>query len=178
VPVAARGRKRQAPVPVQADERARILELHGQGKHRNEIARLTGRSTATVSRVVKAAGGEFDAAQTAQATKVAVIDRAARRAVIIDRLYRRAETVLDRLEAAKYTHRVNAGEASFLVDDPAPPAQDERNLSSAISGYLSNATKLETVDQDAGNTARSVLGDLSRALGVAAEAFRDEPPPP
>ncbi|MCK9898146.1 hypothetical protein [Frankia sp. AgB32] len=149
--------------------RERVHVLHEQGLSRNAIAREIGCAWSTITKIAQEEGLSFDRAQTAQAVEAAKVDNAARRVALVDRLYGRAESVLDRLEAEVYEYRVVGAEGSFVVKDKHPPAQDERNLSSAVTGYLGNAAKLEQLDQGDGSTAaRSMLGDLARALDVAA----------
>lgn len=80
------------------EDRARILELAGQGMTRNEVARESGWSTATVSRVCHAAGLTFDrAAQTAEATRHRVEDQKARMARILEQYLDETEGFLERL---------------------------------------------------------------------------------
>lgn len=154
-------------VPVQPEQRARVIELIKQEVGRNAIALEVGISTAAVSRIAKAEGLSFKKTQTAAATAVRQIDRAAARADIIDRMYLRAQRVLKRLEADTYTYRMATETGSQLVHDDDPPAGDEKNLAAALGIYVDKATRLELVDADASESgARSMLADLGRMMGI------------
>lgn len=155
--------------PVTDAERAQVRDLHAQGLSRAEIGRRLDRTGSQIGRIADRLGLTWDRQATAAATAAKQVDNRSRRVAIVDRLYRRTETVLDRLEAEGYEYRVIGAEGSYVVKDKHPPAQDERNLSSAMTGYLANAAKLEQIDQgDGAAEARSMLGDLARKLDVAA----------
>lgn len=154
-------------VPVQPAQRARVIELIKLEHGRNAIAAEVGISTASVSRIAKDEGLSFKKAQTAAATAVRRIDRAAVRADIIDRMYLRSQKVLTRLEAPKFKYRMPTEFGSETVEDDDPPPGDEKNLASAIGIYMDKATRLELVDSDAGEAgARSMLADLGQMLGI------------
>lgn len=158
-------------IPVDDATKARAKKLHSQGKGRNEIAKVLGISTFAVTRISQELGFTFDRRQTELAVHVAVIDRAARRGKIIDRLYARSERILDRLEADTYVHYIAVpGDGAERIEDEHPPAKDERDLSSSVAAYLVQAVRLEQVDSDRGvGDAVSVLDSLSAALKAAAD---------
>jgi hypothetical protein len=148
-------------------DRDRVRELHAEGKTRNEIARALGRAPSTVTGIAHALGLSFDRAKTAAATHARQVDNRARRTEIVARLYDRAEQILGRLEAERYTFTattVNGIESKTLDHVPAP---DEKALASAMSTHLGAAARLEQVDADKGSEgAKSMLGGLAVALGV------------
>lgn len=149
------------------DQGERARELFDQGMSCNRIAKELDVAPSTISGWAKREGLSFDRKQTAKAVTAQRLDRAAARADIIDRLYRRSQKVLDRLEADTYTHRVPTEFGSQVVSDDDPPANDEKSLSAAVGMYLSNATRLELVDGNAGESAaRSMLAQLGDLLGV------------
>jgi hypothetical protein len=149
-------------------DRERVRDLHAEGKTRNDIAREINRSPSTVTGIARALGLSFDRSATAAATHARQVDNRARRTDIVGRLYGRAERILGRLEAERYTFTattINGIESKVLDHVPAP---DEKALASAMSTHLGAAAKLEQVDADAGaEGARSMLGGLAVALGVA-----------
>lgn len=155
------------PRPLTDSDRARVHELHAQGKTRNQIAAEIGRSPSTVSKIARGLGLSFDRSATAAATTAKQRDNRARRVDLVARLYQRAEHTLDRLEADRYKFTattVNGIETRVLNH---VPAQDERHLSSSISTNLATAAKLEAVDADGqAEVARSMLGKLADALGI------------
>lgn len=152
-------------------DRDRVRELHAQGKTRNDIAKDIGRSPSTVSKIARGLGLAFDRSATAAATAAKQRDNKARRADIVARLYDRAEHVLDRLAADAYSFTATSvnGIETRVLDHV--PAQDERHLSGALSGYLSAAERVEKIDADShAEAARSMLGNLAEALGIKAAA--------
>ncbi|WP_050513006.1 helix-turn-helix domain-containing protein [Streptomyces sp. JS01] len=73
------------PEPIRERDREQVRRLHSEGKSRNEIARLTGRSAATVSKIAKAEGLTFSGgARVAAATEARRADAAARREQLAD----------------------------------------------------------------------------------------------
>lgn len=147
-------------------ERARVL--FDAGTSCNGIAKELGVAASTISGWAKREGLSFDRKQTAKAVTAHRLDRAAARADIIDRLYRRSQKVLTRLEADKFSYRIPTEAGSMVVKDDDPPANDEKSLSAAVGMYLNNATRLELIDGNAGESAaRSMLAELGEFLGVS-----------
>ena len=152
-------------MPITDDQRQRIIDLHGQGLSRNDIARQTGVSAGTVTNVCKANDLTFDRSATINATQAKVADNKSRRAAIIGRLYGRAEAILDRLEADKYVYTVATKDSVEKVEDVAPPAGDERNLATSIAVYLDKATKLEDYDRTGAESGAAVDKWLAYMMG-------------
>lgn len=154
-------------IPVDPKTYARIPALHAKGVSRNQIAKTLGISTPSVSKWCAEHGLLFDRSASELAVRAAVIDRAARRGLIIDRLYARSEKQLDRLDSADgYSYRIVNAVGSETVTDTAASSADEKNHAAAINMYLTNALKLEAVDGDSSSDAKSMLADLGRALGI------------
>ena len=82
---------------VTAEERAEIIRLHGEGKRRNEIARLTRRSPRTVSLICAEEDLAFDVTMTEDATRHRVAQLAERRAVLAEALQGDAERLTESL---------------------------------------------------------------------------------
>ena len=154
-----------------------MRELHTAGLSRNDIAREIGRSPSTVSKIARELGIHFDRAATAAATMAKQRDNRARRADLVARLYTRAETILDRLEAPVYDYTattVRGIETATLDHVPAP---DEKALAGAISAHLAAAARLEAIDADQGaGEARSMLAELADRLRTAWQASTEEVP--
>lgn len=148
-------------------DRDRVRDLHSEGKSRNDIARAISRSPSTVTGIARSLGLSFDRSATAAATHARQIDNRSRRTEIVGRLYGRAERILGRLEAERYTFTattINGIESKVLNHVPAP---DEKALASAMSTHLAAAARLEQVDADkGGDGAKSMLGGLAVALGI------------
>jgi putative ribosome biogenesis GTPase RsgA len=147
-----------------------VLALHAQGVTRNDINRQTGYSTAWISNVVRDAGLTFARGDRVKAaTEAKTADNKARRAKLVGRMYDRAETLLNRLEAPTFDALVPTGpgiqsarELNFV------PAGEERNLATSIAVYLDKAMLLEKVDAvPERSEAQSMLGRLAEQLGVS-----------
>ncbi|MER5213691.1 helix-turn-helix domain-containing protein [Streptomyces sp. NPDC002838] len=157
--------------PVTDEDRAEIIRLHGQGKGRNEIARLTGRAQRTVSVICAEEGLVFDASMTEEATRHRVAQLAALR----------ADTAVDlHLDALKLTQQMwepavvfNFGgkDNTFRSREvEEPPAADKKALMTAAGVALEKSLKLVPPADDAGaDDARSMLGQLMRGLKAAYE---------
>jgi transposase-like protein len=149
------------------DQGPRARELFDAGKSCNAIARELGYSPSTISRWAKREGVRFDRAKTAEAVSAQRIDRAAVRADIIDRMYKRSQKLLTRVEADTFTYRMPTQYGSETVSDAEPPPADEKNLAAAMGIYTDRAHRLELVDSDNGQSdAKSMLIDLGKALGI------------
>ncbi|WP_406360339.1 helix-turn-helix domain-containing protein [Streptomyces sp. NBC_00715] len=137
--------------PIPEETRAEVLRLAREGVARNEIARQTGVSTASVSRICQGEEGLFDRSRTAAATQARVVDLKAAR-------INTASGLLGDVEVARgWLHT----------------AEDARALSDAAKAvhYLASShVRLATVDKHPDSNveaAKSMLGRLASAIGVA-----------
>ncbi len=160
--------------PITDQDRDQVRRLHADGLSRNAIAEQIERSSSTVSKIAAQLGLAFTGgARTAAATAARQEDLAALRRDLTARLYRRAASNLDRVEADEYVRveLLPTGDTVEVVSDD-PPAQDERHHSQAIGGYLTSAARLAEIDAGtSGHEVRSMLTDLARGLR---SAFADE----
>lgn len=159
-------------MPISDDQRQRIIDLHGQGLSRNDIARVAGVSAGTVTNVCKANDLTFDRSSTEKATRARVADNKSRRAAIVDRLYRRSESILARLEAGTYTYRMMGPNGSEKVRDEDPPADAERSLATSIGIYLDKASKLEDYDKSAADEAAVTDSVVDRLVDGFTQIYR------
>ena len=146
-------------------QKQRVIELHRQGLSRNDIARLAGVSTGTVTNICKANDLTFDRSSTKDATRARQADNKSRRASIAQRLYARTEKILDRLEADTYRWKVATKEGTEVLDDCEAPAAEERNHATAIAIYLDKATKLEDYDRSGEESGAAVDKWLDFMMG-------------
>lgn len=144
--------------PIPEETRVEVLRLAREGVARNEIARLTSISTASVSRICQDEPDLFDRSRTAAATQARVVDLKAARLSA-------ATGLLNDVEVARgWVHT----------------AEDARALSDAAKAvhYLSSShVRLATVDRhgDADtDAAKSMLGRLGAAIGAFVADNPDE----
>ncbi|GAA0371702.1 helix-turn-helix domain-containing protein [Streptomyces blastmyceticus] len=101
--------------PITNTDREQVRRLHAAGKSRNAIARETGRSAATVSKVARELGLEFSGgARVAAATEARRADAAARRELL-------AEESLD--GALRQVERTTGAESARDARDHATAAR-------------------------------------------------------
>ncbi|WP_060176890.1 antitoxin Xre-like helix-turn-helix domain-containing protein [Streptomyces sp. IMTB 1903] len=120
-----------------------VVRLIGQGLGRNEIAKLTGVSTATVSRIAKRNGLTFDRTQTEKALKARISDLNLRQAGLAEALADRVAVAIAFADAATdYREWAYAWKA----------------INDATQAY--RRMKPELTQDDAIEDAKSFLGDL------------------
>lgn len=124
-------------------ERAEIFRLHGEGKGRNEIARLIGRSARTVSLACARAGLEFDVTRTEEATRHRVAQLAERRAILAEALQEDAERLTEQMWQPSKVFRIGGAANKYVerkVDEP--PADAKKDLMSAAGIAIEKSLKL------------------------------------
>lgn len=125
------------------EERAEIIRLHGEGHGRNDIARITRRSSRTVSVICAEEGLEFDVTLTEEATRHRVAQLAALR----------ADTAMDlHLDGMRLTQQMWEPGKIFSFggkdntyndhDVNEPPAIDKKNLMAAAGIAFEKSLKL------------------------------------
>ncbi|MGX4695450.1 helix-turn-helix domain-containing protein [Streptomyces sp. JNUCC 63] len=83
--------------PVTDEERAEIRRLHAEGKGRNEISRIIGRSLRTISVQAAKMNLSFDRTMTEEATRARKADLEERRVILAEALHTDAEELTERL---------------------------------------------------------------------------------
>ncbi|MEU3435456.1 hypothetical protein [Streptomyces sp. NPDC006863] len=146
-------------VPIPEDVREEVLSLAREGVPRNEITRRTGVSTASVSRICGGPDGvSFDRSATAAAVQARVVDLKAARIGL-------AASVLDDVQLAR--QRMHGAEDNRAFLDGAK----------AVAALAGTHVRLVAVDKDDSSdteAAKSMLGKLAQALGVAAGEDADQ----
>lgn len=150
------------------DQGQRARELFDKGISCNAIAKNLGVAPSTISAWAKREGLSFDRSKTEDAVAAHKIDRAARRAAIIDRLYTRTEKLLDRLENAQFKTLITGEYGSQRTTElDFVPTIDEKNIAASLNTYLERASRLETVDDSDGlGPVESMLGRLAQRFGL------------
>lgn len=141
---------RGAPVGPEDDDNVR--RLHAEGKSRNDIARLTGRSGRTVSRIAERLSLSFERGEMVRvATEARKTDAKARRAAIAQALLEDAEKL--RLQLWKPALVYNFGGRDNTYEERTldqPTFSDQRNIMQAIGVALDRAVKLDAYDKAEG----------------------------
>ncbi len=158
-------------LPVDGQTRARVLQLHEQGVGRNEIARIAGISTASVSKIVHEDGGSFDTTQTELATRNRMADLAQRRAIVSEKFLTRADGLLDDMErpfrAFAFGGKDNVYTEQILEE---PSVEAKHTMIRAAATAMRTHTDLVKFDSDQGQArAESLLDALAAGIGAAAE---------
>lgn len=164
--------------PVDPVTRARVLELAQAGKGRNEIARILGISTATVSSITKAAGADnvFDRSATRVAVEARRLDLAGLRARLAVKFATRAEELLDLMDKPTMVFSFGGKENTYeehLLDSP--PTADIRNLMTSAAIGAQRSLELTRFDSDAGQAkAGNLLDALAAGFTEAARLLDDD----
>lgn len=143
--------------PLTADERAELLELMGQGLTRNEVAKRSGRSASTVTRVAREVGHDFTAAQSAKTQAKLEAAHAARsaysaerRAAIAARLTEEAELLLEQLHQPHRAFNFGGRDNTFAeatLDEP--PVDAKRALVQSAEIALRTVLNIDKHDNRA-----------------------------
>lgn len=154
--------------PLTQPQRDHILALHAQGHSRNQIARETGISPSTVTRVCKAEGLVFDRRQTAAATQAKVVDAKARRAelagLLLDDAFRLRAQLWEPARLVNFGGKDNTLAETTLEE---PLFGDKRNIMNAVAIAVQRHEALVKMDTDNGNGAVvNMLTQLAEKLGV------------
>jgi hypothetical protein len=158
------------PKRVDDEDRTQVARLHGLGLSRNEIARATGRSGRTVSRLAKELGLTFERGEQV---------RAATQAKKVDAKAKRAQLALDLLDDAARLRRqlwepakvFNFGGRDNVYEERTldkPPFADQLHIMRAVTTAAERSVKLDEYDRQTGaEEERSMLVDLAEKLGAA-----------
>lgn len=159
--------------PVEADVRARAIELITGGMPRNAIARELQIAPSSVSAIARDEGLTFDRAnQTASATAARAHDLKVRRLELIDELMSKAADHLVAIDQPFLAFSFGGKENSYAEHTlDRPPTGDLLNLHRAASIALKDARELIHDDDDEGVAeAESMLMNLILELGLHEDA--------
>jgi hypothetical protein len=152
--------------PVTEEERAEMRRLHAEGKGRNEIARLTGRSLRAVSLHCADMGLSFDPTATEAATRKRMADLAERRAILAEALTGDAERLTEQMWAPAKVFSFGGRDNEYNDHTvPEPPADAKKNLMAAAGMAIDRSLKLCPPESDAEGLAavdqwlRGMMGD-------------------
>lgn len=155
--------------PVEADVRARAIQLIQDGMPRNAIARELNIAPSSVSGIARDAGLSFDRAnQTASATAARQHDLKVRRLELIDELMAKAADHLVAIDQPFLAFSFGGKENTYASEElDRPPTGDILNLHRAASLAMKDARELIRDDDDQGVAeAESMLMNLILELGL------------
>lgn len=165
--------------PIDEHDREQVRELHAAGKSRNAIARIIGRSFATVSKIARENEPplEFNrAGEVAVATEVRRADLAARRAELAIALQDDAEKLREQLwqpcTVGAFGGKDNIWNDTHLER---PTFGDQRQIVAATGTAIQQSLKLApAAGSEGAEQVRSMLGTLGEALTLAAGDDADD----
>ncbi|MFF7485630.1 helix-turn-helix domain-containing protein [Streptomyces luteogriseus] len=135
--------------PVTDAELQRIRELHAEGKGRNEISRLTGRSLRTISVHAQKMGLTFDRTMTEEATRARKADLEERRVILAEALHGDAEQLTEQLWQPSKVFNIGGSANSYTEHDvPEPPADAKKALMAAAGIAIEKSLKLVPPDRE------------------------------
>lgn len=167
------------PKPLPDDKRGAILDdIRAREKSRNQIARDHSVSVGTVTNIAKSAGlaDAFDRTQTEKAARARAVDCKALRAQLKEDLLLDAQRLRERAWAP-YQVVVSTPQGADIVTLDEPPLNEARAAYTAVGIAIDKSLVLERHDSvDSAAGAKSMLGSLSEALGVAARSLNEADP--
>ncbi|MFC9682714.1 helix-turn-helix domain-containing protein [Streptomyces sp. NPDC056948] len=148
------------------EERAEIIRLHGEGKGRNEIARLTRRAQRTVSLICAEEGLVFDTTMTEEATQHRVAQLASLRTETAMDLHLDAMRLSQQMWEPGKIYNFGGKDNTYRDKDvDEPPAIDKKNLMAAAGIALEKSMRLvPPVTETGEDDARSMLGKMMNGL--------------
>ncbi|MFG1794003.1 helix-turn-helix domain-containing protein [Nocardia sp. NPDC049149] len=158
------------PGKITSEDQQRIIELHAQGKGRNEIAELLGVTRATITYWARKLELRFDESQTAEATAARLEQLKRRRLDLAEMIEAQIPALHQRLWSPVTTYERGL-DSMIPITVPLPPLRDVRDGYTALSLALRSFSELLTSqsnDTVAGD--RSMLSDLFGKLKAAVDA--------
>ncbi len=135
--------------PITSEERTEIVRLHGEGKGRNEIARLTRRAQRTVSLICAEEGLVFDATMSEDATRHRMAQLAALRAEAAMDLHLDGMRLTQRMWEPGKIYNFGGKDNTYAERDvDEPPAGDKRNLMAAAGTAFEKSMKLAPPERE------------------------------
>ncbi|WP_433677988.1 helix-turn-helix domain-containing protein [Nocardia sp. CA-119907] len=151
-------------------DQAHIIELHAQGKGRNEIADILGVTRSAITYWARKLELRFDESQTAEASAARLEQLKRRRLDLAEMIEHQIPALHERLWSPVTTYERGV-DSLIPVTLPLPPLRDVRDGYTALSLALRSLTELLTShSNDTVAADRSMLSDLFGKLKAAVEA--------
>lgn len=155
------------------EQRQRVIELHAAGHARNQIARELGISAGSVTNICRAEGLSFDRSETKHATEARVVDLAAGRIRLAEKMLAASEDMLDVIDGPYEVYNFGGKDNTFesRVLDSAP-VEVRRNIITTAGITFDKLTRIVEKSNPELESAEGVL-DMSAAMfEAAAERIR------
>ncbi|MFD8545647.1 hypothetical protein [Streptomyces sp. NPDC059649] len=158
-------------------KRKRVCQLIRDGKGRNEIAREVGLALATITGIARDAGLSFDRSATAAATAARQADLAAMRYKTAIELHEMGDKLLAQVFQPHTVWAFGGKDNTYAEEHhPEPPPAEKKSLVQAAATAFDRSLKMAPPEDATGvDEARSMLGDLGKAITELSQAADDEP---
>lgn len=162
---------------ITAKERARVCALIREGKGRNEISREVGISLGATSAIADKAGLSFDRSATAAATAARQADLAAMRYKTAIELHEMGDKLLTQVFQPHTVWAFGGKDNTYAEEQhPEPPPSEKKSLVQAAATAFDRSLKMAPpADATGVDEARSMLGDLGKAITELSQAADEEP---
>ena len=132
------------PPPLTPQQRNDIIRDIKDGHTRNHIARTRGVSPSTVTKIAnqEQLTHHFDRSHSAVATRAREADHRARKTLLLDKLYAKADHLLDRVDS-NYEQVVSGPAGTELVVTALPPLREAQAGMSGAGIALDKAARIE-----------------------------------
>ena len=162
---------------ISEDQKTRVIELHGEGLARNEIARRVGISAGSVTNICRAADRAFDRSETKQATEARQVDLAAGRIRLAEKMLAASEDMLDVIDGPYEVYNFGGKDNTFesRVLDSAP-VEVRRNVITTAGITFDKLTRIVERENGGLEQAIGVIDTLAVGFAAAADRLRAETP--
>lgn len=163
---------------ISADQRQQVLDLHAQGLPRNEISRITGVSTGSVTNICRDAGLSFDRSATKQASEARVLDLAAGRIRLAEKMLAASESMLDAIDDPYVVFNFGGSENTYNEHElVSAPVEVKRNIITTAGITFDKLTRIVEKSDTGVERAAGVLDQIAEGFAAAAERYRAEVSP-
>ena len=158
-------------------QRDEVLRLHSEGHARNEIARKIGISAGSVTNICRAADRSFDRSETKQATEARVIDLAAGRTRLAEKMLAASEDMLDRIDDPYLVYSFGGKDNDYNEHRlESAPVEVRRNIITTAGITFDKLTRIVEKSDSGLDQAVGVLDTIAEGFAAAADKYRAETP--
>lgn len=158
-------------------QRDEVLRLHSEGHARNEIARKVGISAGSVTNICRAADRSFDRSETKQATEARVVDLAAGRTRLAEKMLAASEAMLDRIDDPYLVYSFGGKDNDYNEHTlDSAPVEVRRNIITTAGITFDKLTRIVEKSDSGLDQAVGVLDTIAEGFAAAADKYRAETP--